>query len=282
MKYLGGKQRLGKHLAPFFIDIWESQDNIFIIDEKHKINIPKFNGYLEPFCGSLGVFKHMSKGISEIGGAKSIVAADYHPDLIQMWKEVQADTFVYPKSISEQEFNQAKNLKSPNAMKAFIGFGMSFGGRFFGAYSQKYLGNKKEDFCAEMNNSLKRTKPMIQFPKVKFIQKDYTHWKPNKKFIYCDPPYEYNKYPIKYRTDVKYYDEFDNNAFWDVVRKWSKSGDNLVLVSEMNAPNDFVEIWNMEKYRSAAQSKKTRFKNKTTTNNTNKIEKIFVHNSAFI
>ena len=45
MKYLGGKQRLGKYISPILQIIWENTDCY---------------GYLEPFCGSLGVFKHMT------------------------------------------------------------------------------------------------------------------------------------------------------------------------------------------------------------------------------
>ena len=269
MKYLGGKQRLGKHLSPVLHKIWQ---NYKAQEKKQHV----LNGYLEPFCGSLGVFKHMTDLDSD--GAKTIVANDYHPDLIEMWKEVQAGNFEFPSSISEEEFLAAKQLESPNALKAFVGFGMSFGGRFFGAYSQKYLGEKNEDFCKEMVNSLKRTTPLIQKEKVTFTNKEYQSLKPKGKFIYCDPPYKQTKYPIKYRRDTKYYDVFDNDEFWDIMRKWSKN--NLVVVSETDAPEDFIEIWNMDRYRSAAQSTKTRFSEKSEKpSETRKIEKLFIHKS---
>lgn len=254
MKYLGGKQRLGKKLAPVLRLLWDSGD---------------FNGYLEPFCGSLGVFQHMT----ELPGAKSIVANDYHPDLIAMWRAVQADEFVPPASVSQEDYEAAKRLPSPNAMKAFVGFGMSFGGRFFGAFAPNYLGNKKEDFRQEMVNSLGRIGPKIRAPRVKFTNAKYQTLRPSRKLIYCDPPYECSKYPIKYRTDVKRYDEFDNDEFWAVMRKWSKT--NLVVVSEVTAPPDFVEVWNAERYRSAAQSQKTRFKSASTP--THQTERLYVH-----
>jgi len=257
MKYLGGKQRLGKHMSPKLHEIWE--------DNEHLV------GYMEPFCGSLGVLKNMT----DID-TKKIHANDYHPDLIQMWKEVQKGTFKFPSSISEEEYLAAKELKSPNAYKSFVGFGMSFGGRYFGAYSQKYLNGKKEDFCKEMVNSLTRTAPLIQ--KVKFTNKDYRTLKPKNMLVYCDPPYAYTKFPIKYRTDVKKYDVFDNDEFWEVVRKWSKN--NIVVVSEVTAPKDFVEIWNLERYRSAAQSSKTRFSEKSKKpSDTHNTEKLFIHKS---
>lgn len=261
MKYLGGKQRLGKYIAPVLLDLWDLYEQVFNT---------KLTTYFEPFCGSLGVLKNMT------GVKAKIIANDYHPDLIEMWKEVKEGTFVYPKSISEEEYLEAKKLPSPNAYKAFVGFGMSFGGRFFGAYSQKYLNDKPEDFCKEMTNSLKRIAPLIQ--KVKFTNKDYTDFKPKKMFIYCDPPYAFNKYPIKYRRDTKKYDVFDNDKFWEVMREWSK--ENMVVISEITAPPDFINIWEQERYRSAAQSKKTRFnKNSAVASNTHNTEKLFVHES---
>ena len=265
MKYLGGKQRLGKHLSPVLHDIYKTQQ------PTHRLN-----GYLEPFCGSLGVFKHMT----DLGAtATTIVANDYHPDLIELWKEVQAGTFDYPESISEAEYNEAKTLPSPSAYKAFVGFGLSFGGRYFGAYSQKYLGNKKEDFCKEMTNSLKRTAPLIKKSKVKFTNKMYQSLRPRNKLVYCDPPYQTTKFPIKYRRETKHYDTFDNNEFWDIMRKWSDpSLHNVVLISETTAPPDFVPIWTMDRYRSAAQSTKTRFlDNESNPKETIQTEKLYMY-----
>jgi len=266
MKYLGGKQRLGKHLSPVLKKLWD-------INESNNLQ-----GYIEPFCGSLGVLKNMAP---QIPPNMPIIANDYHPDLIQMWKEVKADVFVYPPSISEEEFLLAKTLQSPSAHKAFVGFGMSFGGRFFGVYAHKYLNGKKEDFCKEMMHSLHRMKPLIQ--NVEFTNESYLDLKPENMFIYCDPPYAFTKFPIKYRRDVKKYDKFDTPLFWETVRMWSKN--NLVVVSELTAPPDFVEIWNLDRYRSACQSTKTRFKNieadsKEEEESTNKTEKLFIYSQS--
>ena len=263
MKYLGGKQRLGKHLSPVLKELWNH-----INEQSGK----QLDGYLEPFCGSLGVFRNMTDLNTQI-----LIANDYHPDLIQMWNEVKNGTFIYPESVSEDDYLSAKKLNSPNALKAFIGFGMSFGGRFFGAFAHKYTNEKKEDFCKEMTNSLKRATPLIK--NVEFTNNSYLDINPKNMFIYCDPPYKYSKFPIKYRRDVKKYDVFDNDLFWETVRKWSLT--NFVVVSEMDAPSDFVEIWNLDRYRSAAQSKKTRFKpdmpNETSSSETNKTEKLFIY-----
>ena len=259
MKYLGGKQRLGKHICVVLKEIW----NKSILNEIY------FQSYLEPFCGSLGVFKNMTEL------PVKLIANDYHPDLIEMWKSVRDDKLVFPESVSEEEYNAAKNIYSPSALKAFIGFGLSFGGRYFGAYAHKYINDKNEDFCKEMKNSLTRIAPLIK--QVNFTNQKYQELTPVDSFIYCDPPYKQTKYPIKYRTGIKQYDKFDTDEFWEIMRKWSES--NLVIVSELSAPDDFIEIWNINRYRSACQSKKTRFKQseEKIESETHQIEKLFVY-----
>lgn len=261
MKYLGGKQRLGKHIAIVLKDIWNKclSENI------------TFQQYLEPFCGSLGVLKNMTDL------SNNIIANDYHPDLIAMWKSVRDKTFIFPENVSEEEYKNAKTLVSPSAMKSFIGFGLSFGGRYFGAFAPKYANEKKEDFCKEMTNSLTRIAPLIK--NVEFINKKYQDLTPINSFIYCDPPYRSTKYPIKYRTDVKRYDKFDNDEFWGIMRSWSEN--NVVIISELNAPDDFIEIWNLNRYRSACQSTKTRFKQVSEAEaGTHQVEKLFVYSKS--
>jgi len=99
---------------------------------------------------------------------------------------------------------------------------------------------------------------------------DYSTLDPSNSLIYCDPPYRENKYPIKYRRDTKKYDKFDNDAFWDVMRRWSEN--NMVVISELSAPDDFVEIWFHDQTRSASRSKNTK-------KNSNQLERLFVHES---
>ena len=53
--------------------------------------------------------------------------------------------------------------------------------------------------------------------------------------------------------------------------------DNIVIVSEMSAPNDFIEIWSKDKTRTICQSKKTRFKNIKNNKAPIVSEKLFIH-----
>lgn len=254
MKYLGGKYFLGKEISNILSE--------FINED--------VDGYLEPFCGALGVLKRMTSKF------KNCEASDTHSDLIELWKKVQNNTFIPPDTMTEEKYYKIKNTKSPSALKAFVGFGCSFGGKYFSGYAQKYTGGKKENYLQAAKNSINYLRPDIQ--NVIFRCISYDKLKPHNKLIYCDPPYMYNNFPVKYRNSTKKYNVFDNNNFWDIMRKWSKN--NIVVISETHAPDDFVCIWEKKKYRSISQSKKTRFKN----SNSKKfsIEKLFMYKNINI
>ena len=57
---------------------------------------------------------------------------------------------------------------------------------------------------------------------------------------------------------------FDNVKFWQWCREQAKRG-NKVLISEFNAPNDFVAIWEKP------------MQNGYGTNSKTKIEKLYIH-----
>ena len=296
MKYLGGKQRLGKVIGPILRDIWMTGQSAAL---SHTLLPHGFNSYVEPFCGSLGVLRIV---VDTFPTSATILASDYHPDLIQMWREVQAGTFEYPAETvcaTEEDYLRIKATKLPNgdpiALKAFIGFGLGFGGRYFASFAPKYANGKKEDFLGEMTHSVKAVQSILHkgLSTVTFQCLDYrntvaaaaaTTTTTNSYLIYCDPPYRSTKFPIKYRRDVKHYDDFDSDEFWERMREWSTR--HTVLISEMSAPEDFVEVWSMQRYRSACQSVKTRFKcsDDATTPKTEeyKNEKLFVHKSRLL
>ncbi len=241
MKYVGGKHKIGKKIA-----------NILQLISP----IETTTLYLEPFCGSLGVFKLMTD-------YKKCYASDFHPDLIALWRGIQNKTLEMPSRISKSTWLQLKNTKSPNAMKGLVGFGCSFGGVFFSGYSQEYAGSSNRNFYNETKRSLTKIAPIIQKKNVTFFCKSYDKWKPKNSLVYCDPPYKNKKgYKVKKRDD-----EFDHNKFWEIMRKWSKH--NYVVISEEKAPKDFKKIWCQAKHRTLNKQKK------------HKKECLFVHESLF-
>ena len=255
MIYVGGKHRIGKYLAAKMKEL---------IDK----NIIK--GYMEPFCGSLGVMKHM------VDYHDNLIASDSHCDLITMWKGIKNGTFVPPKTVSETYYNKVKKMKSPSALKGFVGFGCSFGGKYFGGYGQKYVKNHPTNFLKAATNSINKLKRATK--KIKFSCKDYRKFSPENMLIYCDPPYKKSRGGSLYRTKTKKYDSFDNKEFWNTMRKWSKN--NYVFISELEAPKDFKPVWQKKKQISISHSKLTRCKrSKTKTTKKYSVEKLFVHKS---
>ena len=247
---MGGKYMLKKDISGVMKDNIKPED---------------VDGYLEPFCGACSVLSIMNQDYD-------CTASDYHPDLIELWKAVQDDSLVIPIDMTEEVYNTIKELPSPSALKAFVGFGCSFGGKYFAGYADKYKNNKKEDYLKEVTNSIRKKKDKLK--DIHFDCCSYDEWDPHKMLIYCDPPYQETKFPIRYRTDTKEYDIFDNKHFWDVMREWSK--DNYVFISETSAPPDFEMIWSKSTHRSASQSEKTRYKNKSASF---KEECLFIHKS---
>ena len=88
MKYVGSKNKLSKELTP----IIQSYIN------------ENTNGYLEPFVGGANMIdkiKHKNK-----------IGCDIHKQLIELLKYAQDLSNVFPKTISEQEYQNVKNNKS--------------------------------------------------------------------------------------------------------------------------------------------------------------------------
>jgi DNA adenine methylase len=173
---------------------------------------------------------------------------------------VQAGTLKIPSNLTEEDYNRLKNAKSPNALKAIAGFGMSFGGKFFAGYSQRWLSASGRDYLKEFKTSIAKIKPVITKTTVHFKNKDFTKFDPKNMLVYCDPPYKETQ---GYSTGT-----FDHQVFWDTMRTWSK--ENCVFISEESAPSDFKVIWSRKKFRSLSR-----------TNKFYKEEKLYVHESCY-
>lgn len=199
MRYLGGKSRIGKKIAA-------------IVNAEIAAN-PR--PYLEPFCGACWVTQHIV--------APSRMCSDANGALIAMWQALQAG-WVPPTEVSEAMYADAKAGKLDPATTAFIGFGCSFGGKWFGGYARDYRG---ADYCRAAKNSL--AAKLKNLAGVEFVNLPYEALAPEGRVIYCDPPYQGT-------TSYRAVPAFDTGKFWDTVRRWAES--NTVFVSEYAAPDD--------------------------------------------
>lgn len=228
MQYLGGKSRTYKEICAFLESI-------------RKPNQP----FIEPFCGGCWVTQGMSG---------SRYASDANEALIVLYKALQSG-WVPPSDVSQELYNSYKakqDLSDP--MTAFVGFGCSFGGKWFGGLAR----SKDRNYASNAKNSLLKQLPKIQ--QVKFKQQPYFDINVSGCLIYCDPPYANT-------TGYGAVGQFDSEEFWQYIREWSKT--NTVVVSEYTSPYDFVCVLSLE----------TKTDMHTKSGKEVRIEKLFMHES---
>ena len=238
MRYVGSKNKLSKELSPII--------QKYIDDNNVKC-------YIEPFVGGANM-------IDKIECDKKI-GFDAHKQLIELLRKAQTD-FEFPERILEDEYIEVKNNKNkyPDWHVGFIGFCASFGAKYFGGYARDSKNDNSGKWSAGAIRNLNKQRENIKnvdfricdFRNIK--EDDFTNC-----IIYCDPPYENT---TKYSTD-----KFPHDEFWDWCRQMSKN--NIVLVSEYNAPDDFECVWQKE-VKALLDSNK-----KSDDNTNNRIEKLF-------
>lgn len=204
MRYLGGKARTWKEIAKYLESIRQPDQE-----------------YLEPFVGGAWVLQ----GIS---GKR--IALDVNEALINMYKALQ-NGWLPPSTITNEIYQDLKENQDPNdPLTAFVGFGVSFGGKWFGGFAN----SSDRNYASNAKNSL--LKKLVAIEDVEFKHCSYLDYKPENCLIYCDPPYANT-------TGYSSIGQFDSELFWETMRQWSNN--NTVVISEYVAPEDFVCVKEM-------------------------------------
>lgn len=215
MHYLGGKFKTKKQICAYLKDIIEKND---------------IKEYIEPFCGSLWITTELAKHDLAI----NYTVSDSHKALIAMWKEIQQGWIPdFPDDLTELEkvYDDLKVTKRTEFTPehGFFGFSCGYSGKYFGGFTR----GRDRNYAQDALNSIRRNK-LPHLSKFNFDCCDYTKYNDVKgALIYCDPPYA---------KTTKYTNSFDSTEFWNWVRKMSK--DNIVFVSECQAPDDFHSVLN--------------------------------------
>lgn len=249
MKYMGSKSRIAKHIVPI-IQKYIDDNNI--------------TTYIEPFVGGANVIDKVN--------CDTRIGSDKNKYLIALLNRVKNGLPLYksvPKELYDKvrtAFNNGDTTEFEDWEVGNIGFLASFNGRWFDGgyakpgYEKTKYGLKFRDYYNEAKNNLLRQS--VNIKDIDFIHRDYTQCNYIGCLIYCDPPYFGTK---QYANATA----FNYDLFWNTMREWSEN--NIVIISEEHAPDDFACIWQQDVSRSI----KANDKSKST-------EKLFIYNTKLM
>ena len=253
MQYLGGKSRISKQISEVINEIprWKvkNSETVSKYDNEHQFSEREreSNCFVSLFCGSCSVE-------SKVEGFSRKILNDKHEYLIELLNGVK-NGYDLPEQISEEEYKYIREHKDEDkVLSGFVGFGCSFGGKWFGGYARNKTGT---NYALQSKKSL--LKDMNNLMDAEFICKDYRDVElPRDCIVYADPPYD--------NTTGYGKEKFNSEEFWEYMREISK--EHVVFISEQTAPDDFVSIWEKSFTRTLDVNKNNQFK---------VTEKLFVH-----
>ena len=221
MRYQGGKSRIAKPIAQIIMQVAGG------------------DCFVSLFCGSCAVE-------SKVQGFSRKILNDRHEYLIAMLQGVQQG-YNLPEHITPEQYQYIRENKDADPVLAgFVGFGCSFGGKWFGGYARNKTGT---NYAEQSKHSL--LKDMATLQDAQFVCGDYRHLCiPPNSVIYADPPYN--------NTTGYAGDRFDTTEFWIAMRLLADLG-HTVFVSEQEAPPDIQCIWKKPFTRTLDRNKGNQF-----------------------
>lgn len=202
MQYLGGKSRAAKHIVSEIVARSDGRTR-----------------WVEPFVGGAAVAEAAAGHFTEL------VLSDAHEDLILMWQSAISGR-VFPEDVFESTYRDLRH-EPPSALRGFVGFATSFGGKWFGGYARNRSGT---NYAAQGSRVVERAAQRLRGARV--VQRPYqlaTADIDANTVVYCDPPYANT-------TGYTGVDSFDHTFFWKTCTRWADAG-ALVFVSEYSCPD---------------------------------------------
>ena len=236
MIYLGSKGRLAKHLLPIILK-----------------NRKPEQWYIEPFVGGGNM-------IANVDGRR--IGYDANPFTIKALEFIRDGVLPTNNTeFTEDDYNYwkraVKDGANPTGLAAYALFSFSFGGKFAGGWARN---RKNTDYVAQQYRSCTKQKALLKG--VILAVTDYKKIKLQiNSIIYCDPPYA---------KTTGYKDTINHDDFWEWCREKAAEG-HKVYISEYNAPDDFVCLW--EKEQRVVMS------NTGNSKNLKSVERLFIHES---
>lgn len=217
MRYLGGKARIAKQIVA-------------------ALRAQGASGYCwEPFCGGLNMTEQLAKQWTQ--GC----ASDSHVPLMSTYGALRAG-WVPPFQPTREEYAAARLLPDTDPLKAFCGFGCSFGGKWFGGY---VVTGTPNNFPGEASRALARQVAATRAWEFRCMS--FFDVEPHAAdiWIYADPPYA--------GTTGYVQGAFPHARFWAQCQAWARCG-VPVYVSEFACPIPVQQIWSIVRNRGVAAS----------------------------
>lgn len=216
MKYMGSKSRIKKHI---------------VLILQNLIDTNGIETYIEPFVGGANIIDSIDCP-NRIGG-------DLHDKLIALLEYTQ-DGGAFPLEVPKELYDDVRSNKDTGKYEDWyvgaIGFLASYNGRYFdGGYAKTVIAKNGSvrNYYDEAKRNLEQQAKSLKG--IEFLNCDYKSFSDVKgALIYCDIPYK----------DTKQYSvskNFNHDEFWEWVRMMSEN--NIVVVSELQAPEDFECVW---------------------------------------
>ena len=209
MQYLGGKSDVGKRIAEVCATR-RTPGSLFV----------------DMFCGSLNVVRHIADKVPLAGGGlvdSPRLAVDACGPLVVMWRAALSG-WVPPKVVTKEDYARIKATQDPHdPMTALVLFGCSFGGKWCGGYAKDRPKQRYAE-CAS-NGVVKKARDCagLALEHNTFGNKHPGCWPPGT-VLYCDPPYAAT-------TGYKAIEPFNSGAFWSWAERHAQVGVH-VFVSE--------------------------------------------------
>lgn len=216
MQYFGGKSRISNKIAEFLNgQLLEGQS------------------FVDMFCGSCNI-------VSKINPDRQRYANDRHRYLISLFKGLQ-EGWKCPPRITKEDYIRIKDNKDEDpALSGFVGFGMSFSGKWFGGFTGEISKNSQDYLKCATNGLNVKMKGLVD---VKFSNEDYSDFKvPKSSLIYCDIPYKGTTPYCKNEVGI-----FEHNKFYDWCNNMTLEG-HKIYVSEYkhNVPDGAIVVLEVE------------------------------------
>lgn len=212
MQYVGGKYRIARHIERVVLAARRGEQR-----------------YVEPFLGGAATF---SRNCAHF---RQSLGYDLSLDLVLMWRAV-LEGWVPPADVSEAEYAALRQADS-SPLRGFVGYGCSFGGKWYGGYARSHGGAAPGyNYAAGAARTVVRQGAAMRDAGAVVLRADYRSLSFGAgDLVYCDPPYSG-------ATGYVGMPEFDSREFWALAGRWAAAG-AVVLVSEHIAPAPWVVVW---------------------------------------